>query len=58
MVSYHIDSCAAPIGANWCGRVTPEFSLDDAPIPTNQGIRSYYDPAFVGTDNPNKSYSP
>jgi hypothetical protein len=58
VIAYHLDSCAAPIGANWCGRVTPEFDLDSAKVPTNAGIKSYYDPAFAGSDNPNKSYSP
>jgi hypothetical protein len=58
IIAYHIDSCAAPVGANWCGRVTPEFSLDAGPVPTNKGIKSYYDPAFMNSDNPNRSYSP
>jgi len=58
VVSYHLDSCAAPIGANWCGRVTPEFSLDNPHVPTNEGIKSYYDPEFTASSNPNKSYSP
>ena len=58
IVAYHLDSCASPIGANWCGRVTPEFSLDTNSVPTNKGIKSYYDAAFAGTANPNRSYSP
>ncbi len=58
VVAYHLDSCASPIGANWCGRVTPEFNLDAGAVPTSRGIKSYYDPAFAGSGNPNKSYSP
>jgi hypothetical protein len=58
VISYHIDSCAAPIGANWCGRVTPEFTLEGDQVPSAAGIKSYYDSEFVGSDNPNKSYTP
>jgi len=58
IVAYHLDSCAAPIGANWCGRVTPEFNPDAPAVPANDGIKSYYDPDFAHADNPNYATSP
>jgi hypothetical protein len=58
IVAYHLDSCAAPIGANWCGRVTPEFSLENPKVPSKKGIKSYYDVEYNYSDNPNKSDSP
>ncbi len=53
IVGYHLDSCAAPIGANWCGRVTPEFDMDAPAVPTAAGVKSYYDPEFAHAMNPN-----
>ena len=43
IVGIHLDSCSAPIGANWRGRVTPEFGPQN-PNPSNAGVKSYYSP--------------
>lgn len=55
IIAYHLDSCSAPIGANWTGRVTPEFSMNAKSVPSKDGIKSYYDKSSNSDINPNAS---
>lgn len=40
----HLDSCKAPIGANWEGRQTPKFDLKATEVPKADGVKCFYDP--------------
>jgi hypothetical protein len=58
IIAYHLDSNASPVGANWSGRTTPRFDLNDTTVPSKAGVKSYYDPAFRNEQNPNtKGYA-
>lgn len=44
IIAIHLDSCDAPIGANWNGRKTPPFDLKAEAPPSREGVKSFYDP--------------
>lgn len=44
VIAIHLDSCSAPVGANWTGRTTPRFDMNATEAPSNAGVKSYYDP--------------
>jgi hypothetical protein len=51
IIGIHLDSCSAPIGANWEGRKSPPFNV--ATVPSKAGVLSYYDKTKDLVNNPN-----
>lgn len=53
LIAIHLDSCNAPIGANWEGRTTPTFDLNAEKAPVSSGVKSFYDPSHPRFQKPN-----